>query len=75
MTLDLVVNGKRIIINDDVIERDIRTLEEQGMVARVERGVSVGPRPDVHGLLTCLRDKRLCIYNQNPQYGLFQNRI
>ncbi|MFH1174530.1 MAG: hypothetical protein V1725_05310 [archaeon] len=58
MAIELLVNGKLMIIHDDVIDRDIAEYERRGESGRLEHGVYVAPRPNVHGMLVCLRDLR-----------------
>jgi hypothetical protein len=41
-----------------VINKDIAILEEQGKVGKYVGGVYHAERPNIHGMLTCLRDKR-----------------
>ena len=58
MTREIVVNNRRMLINDEVIDRDIAQLERDGKVGKIEEGTYHASRPDIHGLLTCFRDQR-----------------
>ena len=58
MAIEIMVRGKPMIINEDVIDRDIKLLEKQGKVGKYKNGVYQAPRPNIHGMLICLRDQR-----------------
>ena len=58
MVLEIIVAGKPMIIDTDAIDRDIAMLESAGKIGRYVDGVYESPRPDMHGMLTCLRDLR-----------------
>lgn len=58
MAIELVVKDKPMIIHDDVIDSDIHQLESEGRIGKMENGVYHAPRPNMHGMLTCLRNNR-----------------
>jgi len=61
MTIDITVNGMRMIIRDDVIDTDIAELERTGRVARIVDGARIPPPDDPderHYHLICFRDRR-----------------
>ncbi len=58
MALEIMVDNKPMIINIDVIDRDIALLKKKGLIAKHVGGVYQSPRPDIHNMLLCLRDKR-----------------
>lgn len=64
MPLEITVKDKPMIIHADVIDRDIALLEQQGKVGLYRNGVYHSLRPNIHGMLTCLRDQRHYDANQ-----------
>jgi hypothetical protein len=42
----------------DAINSDIATLESLGLTAKYINGVFRAQKPDLHGILTCMRDQR-----------------
>ena len=58
MSKEVQIKNIRVIINTEVIERDIVQLEAEGKIGRIENNIFKAPRPNVHGLLACMRDNR-----------------
>ena len=64
ISIQVQIRDLQILIDNELIERDIATLEKREKVARYFDGVFIAPRPNIHGLLVCMRDNRRYDANQ-----------